>query len=43
VITSLLNDETLPKESTQEREKKRNKVQGPKSRHANSPKEAGNK
>jgi hypothetical protein len=35
--------QTLYKESTQERERKRNKGQGPKSRQANSPKEAGHK
>jgi len=42
------NDETLPnfikkKKSTQGRERKRNKGQGPKSRQANSPTEAGHK
>jgi len=35
--------QTLLKESTQERERKRNKGQGPKSRQANNPKEAGHK
>jgi hypothetical protein len=35
--------QTLKKESTQERERKRNKGQGPKSRQANSPKELGHK
>jgi hypothetical protein len=34
---------TLQKESTQERERRRNKRQGLKSRQANSPKEAGHK
>jgi len=34
------NDETLPKENTQEREKK-NKGQGPKSKQAKNPKEVG--
>jgi len=33
--------QTLLKESTQEREKKRNKGQAPKSKQTNSPKEAG--
>ncbi len=33
--------QTLLKESTQQRERKRNKGQGPKSRQANSPEEAG--
>jgi hypothetical protein len=35
--------QTLIKESTQERERKRNKGQGPKSRVSKSPKEAGHK
>jgi len=35
--------QTSSKESTQERERKRNKGQGPKSRPANSPQEVGHK
>ncbi len=35
--------QTLSKESTQERERERNKGRGPKSRQTNSPKEAGHK
>jgi hypothetical protein len=35
--------QTFKKESTQRRERKRNKGEGPKSRQANSPKGAGHK